>query len=60
MKIEYNNLYTHFIFITLNRVAIIKEMNRQRIEKYITGIVNNYAVPPKLDNNLRWKNLKLI
>jgi len=41
MKIEYNNLYTHFIFITLNRVAIIKEMNRQRIEKYITGIVNN-------------------
>jgi len=41
MKIEYNNLYTHFIFITLNRVAITKEMNRQRIEKYITGIVNN-------------------
>jgi len=39
MKIEYNNLYTHFIFITLNRVAITKEMNRQRIEKYITGIV---------------------
>ena len=41
MKIEYNNLYTHFIFITLNRTAIIKEKNRQRIEKYITGIVNN-------------------
>lgn len=41
MNIEFNNLYTHFIFITLNRTAIIKEKNRQRIEKYITGIVNN-------------------
>src|SRR3972149_405830 len=39
MKIEYNNLYTHFIFITLNRFPFIKEQNR--IEKYITGIVNN-------------------
>src|SRR3990172_6332544 len=41
MKIEYNNLYTHFIFITLNRFPFIKERNRERIEKYITGIVNN-------------------
>lgn len=41
MKIEYNNLFTHFIFITINRTAIIKEDNRQKIEKYITGIVNN-------------------
>jgi REP-associated tyrosine transposase len=41
MKIEYNNLYTHFIFITLNRLPIISEENRNRIEKYITGIVNN-------------------
>jgi putative transposase len=41
MKIEYNNLYTHFIFITLNRLPIIQKMNRERIEKYITGIVNN-------------------
>jgi REP element-mobilizing transposase RayT len=41
MKIEYNNLYTHFIFITLNRKPVIKEENRIRIEKYITGIVNN-------------------
>ena len=41
MKIEYNNLYTHFIFVTLNRLPIIHENNRQRIEKYITGIVNN-------------------
>lgn len=41
MKIEYNNLYTHYIFITSNRFPYIKEHNRERIEKYITGIVNN-------------------
>ena len=41
MKIQYNNLYTHFIFITLNRQPIILELYRIRIEKYITGIVNN-------------------
>ena len=41
MKIEYNNLYTHFIFITQNRLPVIIEKNRERIEKYITGIINN-------------------
>ncbi|MBN1998306.1 transposase [candidate division KSB1 bacterium] len=41
MKIEYNNLYTHFIFSTLGRQKLIPEKNRVRIEKYITGIVNN-------------------
>jgi putative transposase len=41
MKIEYNNLYTHFVFITSNRLPIIEEINRVRIEKYITGIINN-------------------
>jgi putative transposase len=41
MKIEYNNLYTHFVFTTLHRRPIIIEKNRIRIEKYITGIVNN-------------------
>ncbi|MBI4931299.1 MAG: transposase [Bacteroidetes bacterium] len=41
MKIEYHNLYTHFIFTTLHRQPIIAEKNRERIEKYITGIVNN-------------------
>lgn len=41
MKIEYNNLYTHFIFTTLHRLPVIPEKNRVRIEKYITGIVNN-------------------
>ena len=41
MKIEYHNLYTHFVFITLDRQPLIPEKNRARIEKYITGIVNN-------------------
>lgn len=41
MKIEYNNLYTHFIFTTLHRLPVISEKIRERIEKYITGIVNN-------------------
>jgi putative transposase len=41
MKIEYHNLYTHFILITQNRAPSILETNRERIEKYITGIVNN-------------------
>ena len=41
MKIEYNNLYTHYIFTTLHRLPVIPEKNRIRIEKYITGIINN-------------------
>jgi putative transposase len=41
MKVEYNNLYTHFVLTTLHRYPIIPEQNRERIEKYITGIVNN-------------------
>lgn len=41
MKIEYNNLYTHFIFTTLHRLPLIAEKHRERIEKYITGIVKN-------------------
>jgi len=42
MKIEYNNLYTHFILITKNRYPFITLENRIRIEKYITGIVKNH------------------
>ena len=41
MKIEFNNLYTHFIFTTLHRLPLFAEKQRERIEKYITGIVNN-------------------
>jgi len=55
MKIEYNNLYTHFIFTTLHRVPLISEKFRERIEKYITGIVNNndsqlYAIYANLEH----------
>ena len=42
MKIEYRNLYTHFVFTTLHRRPIIHEKNRERIEKFITGIIKNY------------------
>lgn len=42
MKISYNNLYTHFIFTTLHRLPIIPEKNRERIEKFITGVTKNY------------------
>ena len=42
MKIEYHNLYTHFVFTTLHRLPVIVEAVRERIEKYITGIVNNH------------------
>ena len=41
MKIEYNNLYTHFVFTTLGRHFLIPEKSRVRIEKYITGIITN-------------------
>ena len=41
MKIEYNNLYTHFILITQHRIPLIPQKNRERIEKYITGVINN-------------------
>jgi putative transposase len=43
MKIDYNNLYIHFVFTTKDRESLILEKYRIRIEKYITGIVNNYA-----------------
>jgi len=42
MKIEFNNLYTHFVFTTLHREHVISENNRERIEKFITGVVKNY------------------
>ena len=43
MKVEYDILYTHFVSTTLNRMPLIHEKHRQRIEKYMTGIVNNNA-----------------
>jgi putative transposase len=41
MKIEYFNCYTHFVLTTKNREPVIREEVRNRLEKYITGIVNN-------------------
>ena len=41
MKVEFNNLYTHFVCTTLHREPLIPEIHRDRIEKYITGIINN-------------------
>ena len=43
MKIEYNNLYTHFVLCTIERQPLIIEESRERIEKYITGVVKNYS-----------------
>jgi len=42
MEVQYNNLYTHFVFTTQDRFPVITEIHRERIEKYITGIVNNH------------------
>jgi REP element-mobilizing transposase RayT len=42
MEVRFHNLYTHFVFTVENRYPAIKEENRERIEKYITGIVNNH------------------
>ncbi|MGD9488161.1 MAG: transposase [Calditrichaceae bacterium] len=41
MKIEYNNLYTHFVFTVFQRQQLIMENHRIRIEKYMTGIISN-------------------
>lgn len=41
MKIDYNNLYVHFVFNTSGRLKLIQEKHRNRIEKYITGIAKN-------------------
>jgi REP element-mobilizing transposase RayT len=42
MEVLYNNLYTHFVFTTQDRFPCIVEIHRERIEKYITGVVNNH------------------
>jgi REP element-mobilizing transposase RayT len=41
MKIEYDNIYVHYVFTTIGRQRIIPEKNRERIEKYITGIIKS-------------------
>jgi len=43
MEVLYNNLYTHFVFTTKQRLPLIEENHRERIEKYISGIANNHG-----------------
>jgi REP element-mobilizing transposase RayT len=40
MEVKFNNLYTHFVFSTQDKLPVICEKHRDRVEKYITGIVN--------------------
>lgn len=42
MKIEYHNLYVHIILTTKNRIPFIREEFRDRLEKFITGVVLNH------------------
>ena len=42
MKIDYNNLYIHYILITKDRYPYFKSEHRQRIESYISGIISNH------------------
>ncbi len=42
MDIPFNNLYIHFVLTVKNRHPLISAQSRNRVEKYITGIVNNY------------------
>lgn len=41
MKVEFHNCFTHFVFTTAGRMPLIEEEHRDRIEKYISGIVAN-------------------
>ncbi|MEI7513601.1 MAG: IS200/IS605 family transposase [bacterium] len=42
MKVEYKNLYIHYILITKDRYPLIKNEHRARIERYISGIISNH------------------
>jgi putative transposase len=42
MQIEYNNLFTHFVLITKRRLPYLTENIRIKVEKYMTGIINNH------------------
>ena len=42
MKIDYNNLYIHYILITKDRLPLITNNHRSRIERYISGIISHH------------------
>ena len=46
MANTYSQLYIQIIFAVKDRNALIKECNRDEIEKYIYGIVNNHKCKP--------------
>lgn len=43
MTTDYNNIYIHFVLTTSDRQPVIMEQHRNRIEKYITGIIKNHG-----------------
>jgi putative transposase len=43
MPNTYTQIHIHFVFAVKNRQALINEPIRNRIEKYITGIVQNFG-----------------
>lgn len=43
MPNTYTQIHLHFVFAVKNRQALIYESIRDRVEKYITGIVQNFG-----------------
>ena len=43
MPNTYTQIHIHFVFAVKNRQALIHESIRARVEKYITGIVQNFG-----------------
>ena len=43
MPNTYTQIHLHFVFAVKNRQALIHETIRERVEKYITGIVQNFG-----------------
>lgn len=43
MPNTYTQIHLHFVFAVKNRQALIGELIRVRVEKYITGIVQNFG-----------------
>jgi REP element-mobilizing transposase RayT len=43
MPNTYTQIHIHFVFAVKNRLALIDESIRNRVEKYVTGIVQNFG-----------------